>query len=90
MMKFEFNPEKAKSNLKKHGISFAEVEPVFLDALALTIEDDSAMEQRFVTVGSDARSRLVAVCWTERGESIRIVSARLATTNERKVYENGI
>jgi uncharacterized DUF497 family protein len=43
MMKFEFNPEKAKSNLKKHGISFAEVEPVFLDALALTIEDDSAM-----------------------------------------------
>jgi uncharacterized DUF497 family protein len=90
MMKFQFDPEKAKSNIKKHGISFAEVEPVFFDALALTIEDESVFERRFITVGLDARLRLVTVCWTERGKDIRIISARLATTNERKTYENGI
>jgi uncharacterized protein len=90
MMKFQFDPEKAKSNIKKHGISFAEVEPVFFDAFALTIEDESVFERRFITVGLDARLRLVTVCWTERGKDIRIISARLATTNERKTYENGI
>ncbi len=90
MMKFEFDAEKAKTNFKKHGISFAEVEQVFLDNLALTIEDYSVMEQRFITVGLDAKDRLVTICWTERSASIRIISARLATTNERKFYENGI
>ena len=90
LMKLQFDPEKAKSNIKKHGISFAEVEPVFFDAFALTIEDESLFEQRFITVGLDARLRLVTVCWTERGKDIRIISARLATTNERETYENGI
>ena len=90
MMKFEFDPEKAKNNIKKHGISFAEVEPVFFDALALTIEDDSVLEQRFITVGLDTKLRLLTICWTQRGESIRLISARLATSNERKSYENGI
>jgi uncharacterized DUF497 family protein len=89
-MKLQFDPEKAKSNIKKHGISFAEVEPVFFDAFALTIEDESLFEQRFITVGLDARLRLVTVCWNERGKDIRIISARLTTTNERKTYENGI
>jgi uncharacterized DUF497 family protein len=90
MMKFEFDPEKAKNNISKHGVSFGDVEPLFYDSFAITIEDESILEQRFITVGLDARSRLVTVCWTERGESIRIISARLATTNERKFYENGI
>lgn len=67
-MKLQFDPEKAKSNIKKHGISFAEVEQVFFDAFALTIEDESLFEQRFITVGLDARLRLVTVCWTERGK----------------------
>ena len=90
MMKFEFDPEKAKNNLKKHGVSFAEVEPVFFDTLALTIEDDSVLEQRFITVGVDAKLRVLTICWTQRGENIRLISARLATSNERRSYENGI
>jgi len=89
-MNFEFDSKKARINLSKHGISFAELEPVFYDGLALTREDEDALEQRFITVGLDAQLRLVAVCWTQRQENIRLISARLATSNERKAYENRI
>jgi len=89
-MNFEFDSKKARINLNKHGISFAELEPVFYDDLALTREDEDALEQRFITVGFDAQLRLVAVCWTQRQENIRLISARLATSNERKAYENRI
>ncbi len=89
-MEFEFDPQKALSNTKKHGISFAEVEPVFFDEFALTREDDAMLEQRFITVGLDARLRVVIVCWTQRGNNIRLISARLATASERKAYENRI
>jgi uncharacterized DUF497 family protein len=62
---------------------------VFYDDFALTREDDDAIgEARFVTVGADALGRIVAVCWTQRGESIRLISARFATATERKSYEN--
>lgn len=88
-MNFEFYPKKAAANLCKHGVSFAEIEPVFYDDFALTREDDDAIgEARFVTVGADALGRIVAVCWTQRGESIRLISARIATATERKSYEN--
>jgi len=88
-MNFEFDPKKAIANLRKHGVAFAEVEPVFYDGVALTREDvDAAGEARFVTVGADALGRVVAVCWTQRGESIRLISARLASPSERKSYEN--
>lgn len=87
-MNFEFDPNKAASNLRKHGVDF---EPVFYDNLALTKTDDDAQgEARFVTVGVDALGRILAVCWTERGHAIRLISARLATTYERKLYENWI
>ena len=89
-MEFEFDPQKALSNTKKHGISFAKVEPVFFDEFALTREDDAMLEQRFITVGLDARLRVVIVCWTQRGNNIRLISARLATASERKAYENRI
>lgn len=89
-MEFEFDPQKALSNTKKHGISFAEVEPVFFDEFALTREDDAMLEQRFITVGLDARLRVVIVCWTQRGNNIRLISARLATASEKKAYENRI
>jgi uncharacterized protein len=89
-MNFKFDSNKARINLSKHGISFAELEPVFYDDLALTREDEDALEQRFITVGLDAQLRLVAVCWTQRQENIRLISARLATSNERKAYENRI
>jgi len=88
-MSFEFDPRKAIANFQKHGVSFAEVEPVFYDVFALTREDrDASGEVRFVTVGMDALARLVAVCWTQRGECIRIISARFATSTERKSYES--
>ena len=88
-MNFEFDPKKAVANLRKHGVSFAEVEPVFYDGFALTREDaDAAGEERFVTVGADALGRIVAVCWTQRGRNIRLISARCASPSERKFYEN--
>lgn len=88
-MFFEFDPRKAAANLKKHGISFAEAEPVFYDALALTREDaDATGEMRFVTVGADALGRILTVCWTGRGQDVRLISARLATVYERKCYES--
>jgi len=85
----EFDPKKAIANLQKHGVSFAEVEPVFYDGFALTREDrDASGEARFVTVGADALGRLVAVCWTQRGNCIRLISARFASSTERKSYES--
>jgi hypothetical protein len=88
-MSIEFDPRKAASNLKKHGVSFAEVEPVLYDPLALTREDDDAKgESRFVTVGLGALGRLLAVVWAGEGETIRLISARVATSNERRAYES--
>lgn len=88
-MNFEFDPKKASVNLQKHGVAFSEVEPVFYDDFALTREDvDAVGEARFVTVGIDALGRIVAVCWTQRGTNIRLISARLASPSERKSYEN--
>lgn len=88
-MNFEFDPKKAVANYRKHGVAFAEVEPVFYDDFALTREDGDAVgEARYVTVGVDALGRVVAVCWTQRSESIRLISARLASPSERKSYES--
>ncbi|MFZ2629163.1 MAG: BrnT family toxin [Rugosibacter sp.] len=65
-MVFEFDPKKAAANLRKHGVSFAEAEPVFYDDRALTREDtEAAGEVRFLTVGADALGRILTVCWTE-------------------------
>jgi uncharacterized DUF497 family protein len=88
-MVFEFDPKKSAANLRKHGVSFADAEPVFYDNLALTQEDaDANGEARFVTVGADALGRILTVCWTERGQAVRLISARLATQSERKAYES--
>lgn len=88
-MIFAFDPRKAATNLRKHGVSFSEVEPVFYDDLALTRKDtDATGEARFVTVGADARGRILTVCWTDHGQAIRLISARLATSHERKCYES--
>lgn len=88
-MHFQFDPKKAIANLQKHGVAFAEVEPVFYDDFALSREDGDAVgEARFITVGADMLGRVVAVCWTQRGESIRLISARLDSPTEKKSYEN--
>ena len=89
-MTFEWNPEKAESNLRKHGVSFEEATTVFKDALALIFDDGehSQDQHREIIIGTSALSRIVLVCFVERVEdTIRIFSARRATKNEIKDYE---
>jgi uncharacterized DUF497 family protein len=89
-MDIEFDPKKASSNLKKHGVSFAEAASVLLDAMALVREDgDAEGEARFLVVGISDAGRMLTVCYTLIGdEVIRLISARPATKNERRQYEN--
>jgi uncharacterized DUF497 family protein len=88
-MEVLFDPNKAASNLRKHGVSFAEAETVLYDPLALTREDEGTDgEARFVTIGLGGEGRLLAVVWTQREDHIRLISARLATRNERRTYES--
>lgn len=90
-MKVEWDPAKARSNLKKHGVSFSDVESAFYDPYAISFEDpDSKYENRFVVIGSDAISRIVVAVYAYRDTVIRLISARKATRSERKSYEAGI
>lgn len=88
-IKFEWDPRKAVRNLRKHGVSFGEAATVFQDDLSITVPDPDqpAEEDRHIMVGLSARSRLLIVAYTERGNSIRIISARELTPRERKQYE---
>jgi uncharacterized DUF497 family protein len=88
-VRFEWDPEKATRNLKKHGVAFEEAVTVFYDPLSATFDDPdhSVGEYRFITIGLSSRDRLVVVVHAERGESLRIISARPATANERKRHE---
>ena len=86
---FESDAAKANANLRKHGLSFEEAMTVFADQLG-RIEDDprhSADEDRFVLLGISQRQRLLAIMFAERGDAIRIISARQATRQERRDYE---
>lgn len=86
---FEWDTKKARQNIKAHGISFDEASTAFRDALSRTIDDPlhSEGEERFVLIGHSIRGRLLVVVHTERGDRIRIISARLATRKERLTYE---
>jgi len=87
-MDIEWDPAKARSNLSKHGVSFSDVEPAFYDDLALSMPDEfSVAEERFLLVGRDSLGRVLAISYTYRGDSIRMISARPATKSERKNYE---
>lgn len=88
-MKFQWDPKKATSNLARHGVSFKEASTVFGDPLASTIRDPdhSVEELRLLTLGRSAAGRLIVVSHTERGEDIRIISARPGTRGEKKRYE---
>ena len=87
--RFEWDPEKARANLAKHGVSFEEARHVFDDPLAQTVADpDHAVaEHRFRTIGVALDSRLVVVFHTERGDTIRIIGARRPTRREQHDYE---
>jgi hypothetical protein len=86
-MECEWDERKARSNLEKHGIDFADAVSVLEDELALTIPDDEATKRRFITIGEDSLRRILVVVFTERAERIRIISARRATKLEREQYE---
>jgi len=90
MLIFEWEHQKAKSNLKKHGVSFEEASTAFQDTLSLAIDDPlhSIDEERVVLIGMSNKNRLLVVVHTERGDNIRIISARKATKEERKNYES--
>ena len=90
-MHFEWNAVKATRNLRKHRISFSEASTVFYDPLAVTgaDPDHSEVEERLITFGASSEGRLLVVSHTERGEAIRIISARIAAQTERRIYEEG-
>ncbi len=87
---FEWDLVKAAANLEKHGISFAEAVTVFFDPLSMTIPDPlhSQAENRFIITGLSYQRRQLIVVHSDRGDRIRIISARLATPSERKKYES--
>lgn len=88
-VRFQFDPTKAASNLKKHGVSFGDAEGVFYDPLAIhQLDPDSEDEERFVAVGMDSVGTILVVVYTLRGEEIRLISARRATRREVKSYES--
>jgi uncharacterized DUF497 family protein len=89
-MQFEWDREKAKRNLKKQMVSFDEAVTVFYGPLSATFNDPdhSDKERRLITIGYSSQSRLLVVAHTERGDTIRIISARLATAHERKRHES--
>jgi uncharacterized DUF497 family protein len=86
-MNYEWDPNKAKSNYKKHRVKFADAVGVFEDEKAITIPDEHEREDRYVTIGMDFLSRILVVVYTFRDIVIRIISARKATARERKMYE---
>jgi len=90
-MKFEWDPKTASSNLRKHEVSFEEAATALRDPMSATGNDPdhSIMEERFITFGVSGRGQLLVFSHTDDGGVIRIISARLASKGERKVYEEG-
>ena len=86
-MDYAWDPNKARTNLRKHGISFADAVLIFEDSNAITIEDEHTEETRYISIGMDAQSRILLVVFTWRNNTIRIISARKTTLLERKQYE---
>jgi uncharacterized DUF497 family protein len=82
----EWDGRKSDANRRKHGIGFEEAASILYDPRSITIDDDRFAERRFVTVGRDAKGRLLAVVSTWRGSRIRLISARFASSRERRDY----
>lgn len=90
-MEFEWNPDKADLNLRKHNISFHEATTVFNDSLSVTFPDPdhSIGEERYVIIGMSELGKLLIVSHTDRENSIRIISVRTANRQEKRFYEEG-
>ena len=88
-MDFEWDEAKARTNLRKHRVDFADAATIFEDQRAVTVTNDHPDEERYVTIGVDVLGRVLVVAYTMRGGRIRIISARRATRPERTEYEEG-
>ena len=88
-MAYQWDNNKAASNLNKHGVDFADAVSVFSDDFSTTVNDERFEEERFITIGIDAFGRVLVVVYTWRDNEIRLISARTATRSERKQYEEG-
>jgi uncharacterized DUF497 family protein len=89
IMTYEWDRDKAGANARKHGIRFSDPLTVLEDDLALTMEDDSQDERRWLTLGQDHFGRVLVVVYVWRGDEIRIISARIASPKERRRYGTG-
>jgi len=91
-IQFEWDNQKAAANLKKHQVNFEEALTVFGDPLAVIFDDEahSTDEIREIIIGHSTNNRLLLVSFTERGQAIRLISARLVTKKERKDYEENV
>ncbi|MDF0552466.1 BrnT family toxin [Kamptonema sp. UHCC 0994] len=89
---FDWDNDKARTNQSKHGIDFDEAATIFDDPFLITIYDEihSLEEDRYLTIGYSNKERLLVVAYTYRGDTIRIISARIPTKHERRSYEQGI
>jgi len=92
MLLFEWDPNKAVSNLNKHGVAFDEATTVFQDTLSLTIDDPlhSADEERLIIIGMSHKNCILVVVHTEREDKVRMISARKTTNHERRYYESNV
>jgi len=88
-LKFEWDENKSKLNLKKHRVDFKEGKTVFNDPFAITIDDPdhSDLEERYIDIGISSKGRILVVWYTERNDNIRIIGCRKATRSEREQYE---
>ena len=90
-MDYQWDPAKARANVQKHGVEFADAVGVFDDPDAITMEDpDSEGEQRFLSIGLDILGRIIVVAYTYRGDDARLISARKAIKQEVRIYEKRI
>lgn len=91
-MEFEWNPEKARANLRKHRVSFEEVQTVFGDPMFITVLDveHSITEDRYITIGQSNRNRILLIAHAEKNGRIRIISAREVTRHEQHFYTEGL
>ena len=89
MLVFEWDPEKARDNEQKHGVAFGEASEVFDDDHSSSVRDPdhSISEERYLIFGISKGGKYLVVAYTERGERIRLISARHMTSSERKAYE---
>jgi uncharacterized DUF497 family protein len=87
-LEFEWDPKKAETNLRKHGVEFVDAVIVLDDERAITLPDDHPSEERYLTFGMDAQGRVLALSYAVNRSTIRIISARKATPRERAQYED--